>query len=674
MSYSRKKVPLGAVLQQAGLISAAQVQQALKQQQQTNSNLKIGEILARQGRINSKTADFFAEQWFNLPKEPKQPIGQYLKQAALLDESQIQAILNEQKQTQQKFGELAIAKGWLKQTTLDFFLRYLNSDLPQSNVVEIPVAAVINADISDRIMARYDNSKIANGASQLKSTEQLEYSQKIHEGFLQIKRKLLKIEGQETYSEQILDRVLMWSGGQSFLTQKLFQLLSKNSESLIFNQEAKQIDYLVETKVLHDWENNELGAHLKTIRDRLLNNQHCHRDRLLRLYQQILTETVLIDKSIAQQELFNMGLVVKQQNKLTVANPIYKLVFNLGWATRELNQQNSLNSLHKPSISQDYKNHTMPGGTSPQNNKMLLSFKNILLLLTLIGLLTIFFNNLAKRLTVRLAFQKGNELLKQKSFEEAVEKYNRLLKLDSNYFQAWTNRGYALAGLQKYGQMRESCSTATIIEPTAVYAWNCQGEALHNLQLDEKALVAFNKAIALDQSDPIFLINKSESLRALGKNEESLSVIEEAIEVLEQIKATNGKESISREFAVALTLLGNGYRQKERFQDAINAYEQAVTYSPNYFPAQIGKGIVLSQTKRYQEAQEEFEQALENPQLTKAQQAQTWFYLGKTLCQSEQNSLGIDAFERSLKLKPDYEIAAKAKNRCSQFSTMSSLR
>lgn len=669
MSYSRNKVPLGAVLQQAGLVSAAQVQQALKQQQQTNNNLKIGEILARQGQINSKTADFFAEQWFNLPKQPKQPIGQYLKQAALLNESQIQVILTEQKQTQQKFGELAIAKGWLKQTTVNFFLRYLNADLPQSNVVKIPVAAVINADISDRIVARYNNSKIANGASQLKSTEQLEYSQKIHEGFLQIKRKLLKIEGQEAYSEQILDRVLMWSGGQSFLTQKLFQLLSKNSESLIFNQEAKQIDYLVETKVLHDWENNELGMHLKTVKDRLLNNQHCHRDRLLRLYQQILTETVSIDKSIAQQELLNMGLAVKQQNQLTVANPIYKSVFNLSWATKELNQQNSLNSSHI-SISQD-KNHTVPGDASPQNNYGFLKLKNILLLLTLIGLLTIFFNNLAKRMTVRLAFQQGNELLKQKSFAEAVEEYNRLLKLDSNYFQAWTNRGYALAGLQKYGQMRESCSTATIIEPTAVYAWNCQGEALHNLQLYEKALVAFDKAIALDRSDPIFLINKSESLKALGKNEKSLAVIEKAIEALEQIKAIKGQESISGEFAVALTLLGNGYRQKDRFQDAIDAYEEAITYSPNYFPAQIGKGIVLSQTKRYQEAQKEFEQALENPQLTKAQQAQTWFYLGKTLCQSEQNSLGIDAFERSLKLKPDYKIAAEAKNQCSQFSTMS---
>ncbi|MGF1590674.1 MAG: tetratricopeptide repeat protein [Pleurocapsa sp.] len=667
MSYSRNKVPLGAVLQQAGLISAVQVQQALKQQQQTNSGLKIGEILASQGRINAKTADFFAEQWFNLPKQPKQPIGQYLKQAALLNESQIQIILNEQKQTQQKFGELAIAKGWLKQTTLDFFLRYLNPHLAQSNVVEIPVAAVNSVNgvnVSDRLMTLPDHSQIVGAAPQFKSTEQLEYSQKIHEGFLQIKRKLLKIEGQEAYSEQILDRVLIWTGGQSFLTQKLFQLLSKNSESLIPKQEAKQIDYLVETQILHDWENNELGSHLKTIKDRLLNNQHCHRERLLRVYQQILAETVLIDQSIEQQELLNMGLVVKQQNKLTAANPIYQSVFNLSWATRELNQQNFDNSSPQPIAGKDKQQSVSSQTSASANNHSFFRLKNLVILLTLIGLLTIFFNNLARRMSVRLAFQKGNELLKQKSFSEAVDEYNRLLKLDSNYFQAWTNRGYALAGLQKYEQMRQSCLTATIIEPTAVYAWNCQGEALYNLKLNEQALVAFEQAIALDQSDPIFSINKSESLRALGKNEESLIAIQEAIKILEEIKAKQGKQSISGEFAVALTLLGNGYRQKEQLQDAISAYEQAVSYSPNYFPAQIGKGIALSKAKRYQEARVEFEQALENPQLTKTQQAQTWFFLGKTFCQSEQNSLGIDAFERSLKLNPDYEIAEEAKNQC----------
>nr|WP_263858113.1 tetratricopeptide repeat protein [Waterburya agarophytonicola] len=284
--------------------------------------------------------------------------------------------------------------------------------------------------------------------------------------------------------------------------------------------------------------------------------------------------------------------------------------------------------------------------------------------MALLALILIFFENISKKLKVRTAFKQGNQFLKQKSFNEAIAQYNQLLNIDSNYFQAWTNRGYALAGLQQYGEMRESCSTATIIDPTAVYAWNCQGEALHNLQRAEEAILAFDKAIALDQTDPIFLMNKSESLKAIGKEEESLVTISEAIKVLEQIEDTRGKERVRGEFAVALTFLGNGYRNKEQYKTAISNYNRALEYSPNYFPAQIGKGIVLKRLKRYQQAQKEFENILKNKQLSTTKQAQTWFYLGTTLCQSQSRSSGIDAFEQAIKLVPDYQAAQQAKQNC----------
>lgn len=125
MSHSRNKVPLGIVLQQAGLVSAEQVKQAPKQQAQDRSQ-KIGKILADRGYIDPQTADFFAERWFNLVEEkPKQPRGQYFRQAALLSTERIQIILHEQKQTKLMFGKLAISKGWLRQTTVNFFLRHL---------------------------------------------------------------------------------------------------------------------------------------------------------------------------------------------------------------------------------------------------------------------------------------------------------------------------------------------------------------------------------------------------------------------------------------------------------------------------------------------------------------------------------------------------------------------
>jgi tetratricopeptide (TPR) repeat protein len=651
VSHSRNQVPLGAVLQQAGLVSAEQVNQALKQQKQTDSNLTIGEILAQDGKINPQTADFFAERWFGLVSEqPKQPIGQYLKQAALLNEQQIQAILVEQQSSRRKFGEVAIAKGWLKQTTLDFFLSHLKAE-------SSPVS------MAEALGRRKEPPAFRQGLREF-SNEQ-DYSQRVHEGFLQIKRKLLKLEGEGTDSVKTLERVLSWTNGHSLLTQKLFSLISQTSHPLSVQEEEEQIDDLVQTKIIDNWSNNELKSHLKEIRNRLLNNQQCSALQLLKLYQKILTATVLIDDSQEQQELLNSGLVVRHQDKLVVANRIYQSVFTPSWVVRTLKIQARP---REPQKVKTFGNKT-PGlvkTASPivESQASWLNFKNLLLLLTLIGLLSMFFNNVFKRLTVKTAFEQGNELLKQKFYREAVEKYNKLLNIDSNYFQAWTNRGYALAGLQQYEAMRESCSAASIINPTAIYAWNCQGEALHNLQRDKEAIAAFDRAIALNQTDPIFLINKSESLGVLGNDQGAVESVLQAIKILERIEATQGAKDIAGEFAVAFTFLGNSYRQQENFPQAIASYERAIEYAPKYFPARVGRGITLSNIKRDQEAQSEFKDILQDPQLTKTQQAQTWFYLGKTLCKGKASPDAVAAFDRAIKLKSDYEIAKIAKQQC----------
>ncbi|MEM6614336.1 MAG: tetratricopeptide repeat protein [Cyanobacteria bacterium P01_C01_bin.72] len=642
MSKFRNQVPLEAVLQQAGLISAEQVNHALERQKQIQSNLTVAQILAFEGKIDPKTADFFAARWSNLAVEkPKQPIGQYLKQASLLNEQQIETILDEQQRSNRKFGELAIAKGWIKQTTLNFFLS-------QFQGVD-PAAAV------EQQTETFEPSGVD-------LTVEPDYSQKVHEGFLKIKRKLLKVEGQNIYSEKILDRVLFWTNGNSFLTQKLFSLIAQNIKLISPQQEEEQIDYLVQSKIIDDWSNNELKLHLQSISDRLLHNQQCSAARLLQLYQRILTETVSVTDNQEQQELLSSGIIVRQQNKLTVSNRIYRSVFNLNWVGEALSQ---LNKAALGISTPDNSRLVAPAASDSRETKdSWFKLKNIVLLLTLLGLLGIFINNIVKRITVRTAFQQGNELLKQKFYRQSIDQYNKLLKIDSNYFQAWTNRGYALAGLEKYDAMQESCSAATIIDPTAIYAWNCQGEALHNLQRYKEAIAAFDQAIALNQDDPIFLINKSESLTALGRDQESTDSINQAIQVLEQIESVAGAEKISGEFAVALTFLGNSHRQQQDYTQAIAAYNRALNYAPQYFPARIGKGITLSRAQRHPAAREQFEEMLQDIQLTEGQQAQTWFYLGKTLCKSQQNTEGGAAFARAIELNPEYDTAKKARQQC----------
>ena len=677
MSLIQHEVLLGVILRQAGLLSESELKQGLEQQNQGLDKSKIGVILANQGYINQKTADFFAERWSeSIREQPKKPLAQYLKQAGLLTELQIQTILTEQKRTNLKFGELAIAKGWLKRTTVDFFLHYLFGETNTKPKEAVRATKFVP-------VSHFEPTAHSTSADKWsRSSEQLEYSQKVHEGFLQIKRKLLKLEDRDAYSETALRQVLLWTGGQSILTQKLFELLSHNTIDLAPKPEIEQINYLVQTKLIDDWENNAIGQHLQTIRDRLLDNRLCSSVRLLELYQEILNKAVPIDRSREQQELLNMGLVVKQQEQLVVANRIYQLIFNSSWVTKQLgDRSNQYNSkidrqlkhsksgrwLLSPSNTEPgtaVKRHDLAETIQTVDRNRFSLLKNALLLLTFVGLLSLLFNNIAERISVRVAFWRGNQLLKQKLYEQAITEYDRLLNRDSNYHQAWTYRGYGFAGLQRYREMLDSCSTATIIETRALYAWNCRGEALYNLGKNQEAISAFDTAIAIDPAKPIFSINKSKSLEALGRNEESVAVILEAIRILERIEVANQEQDISDEFAVALTFLGNSYVKNEQAQGAIDSYTRALTYVPNYFPAQIGKGIALNMARRYDEAQNEFNGILDNTLITPTQQAQTLFYLGKTLCGSQQSLSGIAALEKAAELKPNYQIAEQAIEKC----------
>ena len=123
LSVQTKKI--GTILQEADLITDSQIRSALQTQVGT-PHLKLGEILAQQNSIKPETADFFAREWSRIVIQPqKVALGYYLKQAAILDREQIEIILEEQRSTGIRFGTIAVFQGFLKSTTLDFFLANL---------------------------------------------------------------------------------------------------------------------------------------------------------------------------------------------------------------------------------------------------------------------------------------------------------------------------------------------------------------------------------------------------------------------------------------------------------------------------------------------------------------------------------------------------------------------
>lgn len=145
------------------------------------------------------------------------------------------------------------------------------------------------------------------------------------------------LEGRVSNPQAVLQEVLAWTGGQPFLTQRLCALITDGME-------ASGVEELVKQQIVQNWESQGSSEHLRNIRDRIVRGDSVDKlsslqsvERLLRLYEQILdNDEIPADDSYEQQKLLLSGLVVKQDSKLRVYNPIYRIIFNYQWLKKQL--------------------------------------------------------------------------------------------------------------------------------------------------------------------------------------------------------------------------------------------------------------------------------------------------------------------------------------------------
>ena len=129
----------------------------------------------------------------------------------------------------------------------------------------------------------------------------------------------------------VLAAILAWTKGQPFLTQRLCQLVAETNLDIKPGEELQEIDHLVRSRLIEDWEAQDVSVHLKTIRDRILIDE-TQSGRLLGLYELILKAgQVPADGSDEQIQLRLSGLIREENGCLRVANPIYQTVFNQDW-------------------------------------------------------------------------------------------------------------------------------------------------------------------------------------------------------------------------------------------------------------------------------------------------------------------------------------------------------
>ncbi|MDY6938434.1 MAG: AAA-like domain-containing protein [Cyanobacteriota bacterium] len=154
--------------------------------------------------------------------------------------------------------------------------------------------------------------------------------------------------------DRVLERILSWTSGQPFLTQKIcYFFLSK--KDIIFSpgdveRALEIVDRIVEEKIIQNWESQDNPEHLRTIRDRALGDKS-KAIRLLSIYQKILecnreshskthskNHRVKYENSRDLLNLILSGLVVEEGGYLIVRNKIYQTVFDREWVQTKLAQ------------------------------------------------------------------------------------------------------------------------------------------------------------------------------------------------------------------------------------------------------------------------------------------------------------------------------------------------
>lgn len=162
----------------------------------------------------------------------------------------------------------------------------------------------------------------------------------------------------------------------------------------------------------------------------------------------------------------------------------------------------------------------------------------------------------------------------------------------------------------------------TQAEPARASVWNEMGNVHFLAGAFDKAIQAYNKALALDRSFGWAYCNLGLAYLALERYAESISLLQKSIELLKS----------NKDRAVAWNGLGNLYRSLNDYDNAVVAYQKADELDPGHAGVrdEVGHFNLVSNTE----------------------DAQAWMELGDLFLKSNSYREAAKCFEKAIDLEP----------------------
>jgi|GEM_PF-1693680 len=253
----------------------------------------------------------------------------------------------------------------------------------------------------------------------------------------------------------------------------------------------------------------------------------------------------------------------------------------------------------------------------------------------------------------------GEALLNSGRYNESIAPFDKAIEIDSQYADAWNKKGIALFyGMLRYDESLECYDQAIKLDSSNPDYWYNKGNVLsYGLLRYEESLEYYDKAIALNSSNPIYWNFKGNVFHYLKRNDESLECYDKAI----SLNSSNpdywfnkGNVLYAKGWAnYGYALAGRAEYDEAIFNDAINAYDNAIKIDPKLVYAWNMKGTTLANQGKNDEAIDAFDEAIRiNPHYASA-----WTGKGTALFMQGKYDAAIKAYDEAIKIDPTDEIA-----------------
>ncbi|MBI5182115.1 MAG: tetratricopeptide repeat protein, partial [Nitrospirae bacterium] len=233
----------------------------------------------------------------------------------------------------------------------------------------------------------------------------------------------------------------------------------------------------------------------------------------------------------------------------------------------------------------------------------------------------------------------GDAFLKMGITEEAIDFYKKSIGAEPEYSIAYNNLGFAYFEKGLYKEALSEYKKAIELNPKDPLFYNNLGNLYASMKRYDDAIAEYKKALAIEPEDTKTYNNLGVVYAQQGKFNEAEAEVRKALAIDPENTLTKrtlqdilnrGRIVVETESPLdkkggkpaqiaAYNELGNRYKQKGMYDDAITSYKKALEVNPKDAGSHYNLGLAYVKKEMYKEAVLETENALKlDPRLTDA--------------------------------------------------------